>query len=182
MLNDNQQIKVIFAAIKADGYTGSYTLLVQYCRYRKPVTLIKKKDICVLKRKDLTSIIWSNDTSALSDDELTYINDNFPVFDEIKTIIAEFRTAYSNKDISAVKSWCDKYALCDFPPIVSFINGIHLDYDAFYNSLIYDYNNGLLEGSVNKLKTVKRSMFGRAKYDLLRAKMLLANDKFASDA
>jgi len=37
-----------------------------------------------------------------------------------------------------------------------------------------NYSNGILEGKVNKLKEVKRSMYGRASHSLLRAKMLLA--------
>ena len=69
----------------------------------------------------------------------------------------------------------DKYSQCKFPAICSFINGINADADAFYNSMKYKYSNGLLEGSVNKLKAVKRSMYGRASFFLLKAKLLLAN-------
>jgi len=64
---------------------------------------------------------------------------------------------------------------CKFPAICSFVNGINDDIDAFYNSMIYQYSNGLLKGFVNKLKAVKRSMYGRASYILLMAKLLLAN-------
>ena len=35
------------------------------------------------------------------------------------------------------------------------------------------YNNGLAEGSVNKIKVVKRIMYGRNSFDLLKAKVLL---------
>ena len=119
-------------------------------------------------------MVWSGKTD-LSDKDITYIEDNYPVLCEIRAIIAEFRTAYSQKDIDAVRIWCDKYSQCKFPAIVSFINGINADTDAFYNSMKFEYSNGLLEGSVNKLKAVKRSMYGRASYLLLRAKLLLAN-------
>lgn len=40
------------------------------------------------------------------------------------------------------------------------------------------YNNGLLEGTVNKTKAIKRSMFNRANADVLRAKLLYSNLKW----
>ena len=40
------------------------------------------------------------------------------------------------------------------------------------------FNNGLLEGTVNKIKAIKRSMFNRAKANVLRAKILYANMKW----
>ena len=174
MLSDSKMITTIFTVIKADGYTGSYSLLQQYCLTRKPLVHKKKKSARKIKRKDLATLVWSGKTE-LSDKAISYIENNYPVFCEISTIITEFRKAYSQKDIDAVNVWCDKYSQCKFPAIGSFINGINADTDAFYNSMKYEYSNGLLEGSVNKLKAVKRSMFGRASYLLLRAKMLLAN-------
>ena len=174
MLTDGKPITVIFAAIKSDGYAGSYSLLQQHCHRIKPVTYRTKKAMRKVKRRDLVTAAWS-DKSGLSEADIAYIEANHPIFIEIKGIIAEFREAYSNKDIDAVKLWCDRYAQCKFPAICSFINGINADTDAFYNSMKYKYSNGLLEGCVNKLKAVKRSMYGRASYALLRAKLLLAN-------
>ena len=176
MLSSGKNISLIFAVIKSDGYSGSYSLLQQYCHKRKPSIYRTKKEVFsrTLNRKILTSAIWSGATD-LTEGNIDYITANYPVFGEIKSIITEFRTAYSNKDIETIKSWCVKYSQCKFPAICSFINGVNLDTDAFYNSLKYDYSNGLLEGCVNKLKTIKRSMFGRAGYPLLRAKILLSN-------
>ncbi|MDD4422859.1 MAG: transposase [Eubacteriales bacterium] len=38
----------------------------------------------------------------------------------------------------------------------SFINGIERDKEAVKNAIMHDYSNGLAEGSVNKLKVIKR--------------------------
>lgn len=40
------------------------------------------------------------------------------------------------------------------------------------NAILFDYNNGLAEGSVNKLKVVKRIMHGRNSFELLKGKLL----------
>jgi len=174
MLGENKLLTVIFAEIKSEGYPGSYSLLQQYCRKIKPVTYRTKKADRKVKRRDLVTAVWSG-KSEVSENDLAFIYDNYPVLAEIKSIITEFREAYSQKNVEAVQNWCNQYEQCKFPPICSFINGIRADADAFYNSMKYKYSNGLLEGSVNKLKAVKRSMFGRASYLLLRAKLLIAN-------
>ena len=49
---------------------------------------------------------------------------------------------------------------------------IEQEYSGTINSIIYDYNNGLAEGSVNKLKVIKRIMYGRCNFETLRIKTL----------
>ena len=55
----------------------------------------------------------------------------------------------------------------------SFVNGIERDKDAIQ----FDYNNGLAEGSVNKLKVIKRIMYGRNSFELLKSKLLRLESK-----
>ena len=52
------------------------------------------------------------------------------------------------------------------------LNGIKKDITAVKNGIIYSYNNGLAEGSVNKIKVIKRIMYGRNSFELLKAKVL----------
>ena len=54
----------------------------------------------------------------------------------------------------------------------SLANGIVRDFVAVKNSIISDYSNGFLEGNNNRLKMIKRTMYGRAGLDLLRAKII----------
>ena len=45
--------------------------------------------------------------------------------------------------------------------------------EAIQNAIIYDYNNGLAEGSINKVKVIKRIMYGRCSFSTLRSKVLM---------
>lgn len=54
----------------------------------------------------------------------------------------------------------------------SFINGIKRDIATVKNAIRLNYNNGLAEGSVNKLKVAKRIMYGRNSFELLKGKLL----------
>lgn len=54
----------------------------------------------------------------------------------------------------------------------SFARGLSEDHGSVINALRYQWSNGQLEGQVNRLKLIKRQMYGRAKFDLLRARVL----------
>ena len=77
-----------------------------------------------------------------------------PVVVLTKADLCEDATALENKEVS------------------SFINGITRDITAVKNAIQYDYNNGLAEGNVNKLKVIKRIMYGRCNFEMLRKKIL----------
>ena len=53
-----------------------------------------------------------------------------------------------------------------------FAAGIERDYAAVRAALSLPWSNGQTEGQVTRLKLVKRQMYGRAKFDLLRQKVL----------
>ncbi len=54
----------------------------------------------------------------------------------------------------------------------TFATGLRLDYDAVKAALTTNWSNGQVEGQVNRLKLIKRQMYGRAKFDLLRQRVL----------
>ncbi len=54
----------------------------------------------------------------------------------------------------------------------SFVTGVQQDKDAVLAGLTLPWSNGPLEGHVNRLKLIKRSMYGRAEVDLLKLRVL----------
>jgi transposase len=54
----------------------------------------------------------------------------------------------------------------------AFVRKLRQDHDAVQTGLILKWNNGPVEGHINRLKFVKRSMYGRANFDLLRFRVL----------
>jgi transposase len=55
----------------------------------------------------------------------------------------------------------------------SFALGLAADRDAVHAALVEPWSNGQLEGQITKIKLVKRMMYGRAKLDLLRARLIV---------
>ncbi len=60
-----------------------------------------------------------------------------------------------------------------FSLIASFGKGIKTDLAAVRAALTEPWSNGQTEGQITKLKLVKRQMYGRAKLDLLRARLIV---------
>ena len=71
-------------------------------------------------------------------------------------------------------TWIAAVRADDLPHLHTFANGLERDHAAVLAGLTLPYSSGAVEGEVCKIKFLKRLMFGRASYDLLR-KMALLN-------
>jgi len=69
-------------------------------------------------------------------------------------------------------AWLKACRDSEIPEFVSFADGLEHDYSAIRAALTLEWSNGQLEGQVNRLKLIKRQMYGRANFDLLRIRVL----------
>jgi transposase len=79
---------------------------------------------------------------------------------------------YEQKNENMLLNFIEKYKNSSIKALSSFANGLNNDLAAVKNSVTSPYSNGILEGNNNRLKLIKRMMYGRAKLPLLRAKVL----------
>ena len=70
--------------------------------------------------------------------------------------------------------WISQVMESRIPELKSFADSLKQDQLAVVAALTHEWSNGRVEGQVNRLKLVKRAMYGRAKPDLLKARMLKA--------
>jgi len=73
-----------------------------------------------------------------------------------------------------LRGWLIEAQRSEVVEFVSFANGLTADLQAVRAALEYEWSNGQVEGQVHRLKLLKRQMYGRAKLDLLRARVLYA--------
>jgi len=64
--------------------------------------------------------------------------------------------------------------LSEITPLVNFAQGLIYDYDAVKSGMTLSWNNGPVEGQINRLKMLKRQMYGRASLELLTRRFLWA--------
>jgi Transposase len=68
--------------------------------------------------------------------------------------------------------WLAEAAGCEVAALQRFAAGLSDDYAAVRAGLTLPHSNGQLEGQVNRLKAIKRQMYGRASFVLLRQRVL----------
>jgi transposase len=71
-------------------------------------------------------------------------------------------------------AWIETAAASEIAEMRRYAVGLRDDYAAVRAGLTRAESNGQTEGQINKLKLVKRAMYGRGKFDLLRQRVLLA--------
>ncbi|MGK6317831.1 ISL3 family transposase [Neorhizobium sp. DT-125] len=80
-----------------------------------------------------------------------------------------FQTLVCDRDIGALQPWLDDAVT---GPMSSFARGILRDIEAVRAALTLPWSTGPVEGKINRLKFIKRSMYGRAGIDLLRSRII----------
>lgn len=94
-------------------------------------------------------------------------------FVELYEAARSFRKNLHSGSPSLMDTWLERYKITDNSRLQTFIKGLRMDIKAVKNAVLFNESNGIVEGYVNKLKTVKRSMYGKAKLDLLKVKMIM---------
>jgi len=79
------------------------------------------------------------------------------------------------QDVENLTSWLAAYGKSPIAELHTFAYGIRMDLNAVQNAITEDVSNGVVEGYVNKLKAIKRDMYGKASIELLRRKMVFSN-------
>jgi transposase len=88
----------------------------------------------------------------------------------------QFITMVRHRKEDRLDGWMETVKTSGLPALLSFANGLQKDLTAVRNALRYAWSNGQTEGQVNRLKFIKRSMYGRAKFDLLRKRVLARSE------
>jgi transposase len=69
-------------------------------------------------------------------------------------------------------AWLEQVRTSQIREFQSFVVSVERDKAAIVAGLTLPQNNGVVEGNVNKLKLIKRMMYGRAEFPLLRQRVL----------
>lgn len=174
----------IHKIITEKGYKGSVASLrmfIQKERIRNEAHL-SQQETCsdyqskeYIQRRSLIQLIYKglSDVKTITKTQYEQVLKTYPVITELYAAIKEFyEILYSRRD-ERLETWLEKIENFNIPELQTYVNGIRIDINAVKNGIKLKYNNGLAEGSVNKIKVIKRIMYGRNSFDLLKAKVLL---------
>jgi transposase len=88
-----------------------------------------------------------------------------------RSLALRFAAMVREREAGALEPWLTE---ADGSELSSFAAGLRQDEAAVRTALELPWSNGQTEGQITKLKLIKRQMYGRAKHDLLRARVLHA--------
>jgi transposase len=90
----------------------------------------------------------------------------------MRSMVMEFRSIVRHGRTEALEGWLRKARDSDIYSFRRFAKTLRRDLTAVQNALREPFSSGPVEGQINWLKTLKRQMYGRAGFALLRARLL----------
>lgn len=160
------------------GYTGSVASLRMFMQKERTRMHDQKEQHKnqseFIQRKSLCQLIYKKieDITTITEKQYEQVLKKYPLLSELYSLVKEFYGVIFSKKPEKLDIWIESAKKYDIPELQTFIEGILKDLKAIKNGITYPYNNGLAEGSVNKIKVIKRIMYGRNSFDLLKSKVL----------
>jgi transposase len=177
-----QNGRELFAELEGMGFQGRYPSVaraLQGLRTGRPtqhVTTIPRPRtrVNVLSaRRAMWLFVQEEEKLAAADAAYrTALYEACPHAELITGLSGQFRTMIRERDPMAFDAWLKTARTCPVPELKRFAEGLQNDYAAVRAAVEGVWSNGQTEGQVNRLKVLKRMMYGRAGFDLLRARVL----------
>lgn len=92
--------------------------------------------------------------------------------ERVMEIVDRFLTMLRTLQGEQLEDWMQRAQQSNIREMQNFVQKLRKDQQAVQAGLTLKWNNGVVEGHVNRLKCFKRMMYGRAKFDLLRQRVL----------
>ncbi len=160
----------LHAEIRGRGYRGGYGTVRDYLQPFRALAAAPPATPVPPKVRDVTSWLLRDPDSLHEDDKLKLkqIQDRCPHLDALAGHVTEFAKILTGRHGDRLAAWIAAVEADDQPDLHSFTTGLKRDYDAVLNGLTLPWSSGAVEGNVNRLQMLKRQMYGRAGFALLR--------------
>lgn len=169
----------LFREVTARGYTGSRMTIERFLlglrRMEQQGIDISKAATSVELTPRRTVGLMLRHGSDLTEEErlaLHQVGQLHPQVHRLNALFQQFALMLRERRGEDLDQWLHAAFHAGIPELRPFVNKLRQDQEAVQAGLILKWNNGVVEGHVNRLKFLKRSMYGRANFDLLRLRVL----------
>ncbi len=165
----------LYHEIRQKGYTGKRSMVARFVSgWRttgKPTAAqtpqrIAPKHAAILATRAADQV--TDEQQKLFDRIAEQCPDALP----LRQFSVDFREALSSSEAWRMEGWIELAKRCQFGPLVRFAYGLQKDINAVNAAVETSWSTGQVEGQINRLKMIKRQMYGRAGFDLLRSRVL----------
>jgi transposase len=185
-----QRTKVLWADIREQGFTGSWRRVQeQLAVWRRaerqqvakertgvPTTppALRPRKRCGPRQVAAWLVRPAAELTAAQQRYLAELVERCPAIGRAQRLAQAFTRIVRTRDDLGLEPWLQEAETSAIAEMEEFAIGIRRDQAAVQAALIHPWSQGQVEGQINRLKLVKRSMFGRAGFDFLRQRYLLA--------
>lgn len=170
--------------LRERGYQGSYAgmrhiLLRVFPKEQKwqRTPAVKKEDPLVSLSSREAMWLFLRQPDHLTQREHLLVEHLCQMHEEVAVayhLVQQFTLMVRERKGGQLDAWLEAVTQSPLRDLHPFVKGIKSDIEAVEAGLILPWSNGPVEGKINKLKSIKRSMYGRSAFPLLRQKVLKA--------
>ncbi|QLG12744.1 ISL3 family transposase (plasmid) [Deinococcus sp. D7000] len=167
----------LFEAVRKQGYTGGFTVVREWCREQRLGVDQQVPSSSALRCPSARALSWllvrpDVVTQPMSARFLAACRQELPWFTKVETLVQTGWTLLRGQSRISLRDWVRDLTESGLPELTRFAVGLDRDFDAVLAAVTMPHSNGQVEAQVNRLKTLKRGMYGRAGLNLLRARLL----------
>lgn len=158
--------------LQQQGYSGAFRWL------REPGTVQSAPVPRPVEYAPRQASIWLS--KALEDlpsqpirDYVTSLLSISPLLEQVRQQMLSFKAMMTNRRVEDLNKWLRDSELLESEPLRQFVRGLWQDYAAVRQAFRSEWSNRQVEGQVNRLKTIKQQMYGRAGFKLLRRRRVV---------
>lgn len=179
--SEGKAITSIFTKMAEAGFKGSRDgFYKQYREYPmrtnpgkktlspKHQLISARKILRFLRLDDLSKIKNTTDRDVM----IALLGKN-KILEKLRHLMLSFKDLILGRDDSLLEDWIKRTVELGKTQLKTFVNGLMRDIPAVRNAINTSWSNGQVEGQVNRRKSIKRQMYGRAGLELLRRKVIL---------
>lgn len=170
---------VLFEEIRSRGYTGSYTQVkawIHQLREQTPDEVVLPHDKLSPRQMAVWMLRRAEERTPRQQALLSRLKELSNVFHAATVLTDRFlamvRQQPRQEQSVSLQDWLTEVLASDIAELRAYAKSVQQDFDAVCAGLSLPWSNGPVEGSVNRLKFVKRRGYGRANFDLLRRRVL----------
>jgi transposase len=162
----------LWRRLKGQGFKGSLRVVAEWATRRRRAETVSDQQLRKVPAAKTIARLMTMKRDHLTKGEtvtVTAIEKAVPTLADARILIDRFQAMIRKADAIELEPWIteSKRSL-----IASFANGVAHDKSAVHAAITQPWSNGQVEAQITKLKLVKRQMYGRAKLDLLQARLI----------
>jgi transposase len=162
----------LWRRLQVQGFHGSLRVVGEWTTRRRRAEKMTDRQLQKVPSARTISRLMTTARDNLSKADtvtIAAIEGRVPTLVEARRLVEGFQAMLRHKLVADLDPWI---ASASVSLLASFANGIVKDKGAVLASLTEPWSNGQTEGQITKLKLVKRQMYGRARIDLLQARLI----------